>query len=467
MKARRFTGAVTAGDVRIARSRLIVTIAALLAATTILWLASSFTFYYDEWTFITTAPAWSWATYLQPHNEHPVMLTRAIYAVLLSTVGLRSYLPYMAVLLALHAASVVLIFEIVRRRAGDLVALGVAALLLLLGAGWENLLWAFQLQFVGSVACGLGMLLALQGQPRPRNLLIAATLLTTSLMFSGVGLFFGVAAAVQLAATPERRRDLIWFIPTAVALVAWYGAFGRSYSPATALSLADIATLPLYVVWGLGASAGGLVGVSGYAGLAIAALAAVAVGYSWTRSGRDGFRLGVVAGLVSFYAVTGLIRVQLGYQQSGASRYTYEGAIFWLLLLGDAARYLPWRGTWRPALVSCLLLACISSGVLLQTSAAAKAVLMQRQIADLQALAAERDDPCLDPNGEADPMVMPVETRPALYYRAVDLYGDPSRSLPVVDRADFDGARANLAIRGCKRVAWIPIGRRRGLGGWM
>jgi hypothetical protein len=97
-----------------------------------------------------------------------------------------------------------------------------------------------------------------------------------------------------------------------------------------------------------------------------------------------------------------------------------------------------------------LLLACISSAVLLQTSAAAKAVLMERQIADLQALAAERDDPCLDPNGAADPTVMPVETRPALYYRAVDLYGDPSGSLPVVDRADFDRARASLVIAGCK-----------------
>jgi hypothetical protein len=96
------------------------------------------------------------------------------------------------------------------------------------------------------------------------------------------------------------------------------------------------------------------------------------------------------------------------------------------------------------------LVACVSSAVLLQTSAAAKAILMERQTADLQALAAERDDPCLDPNGAVDPTVMPVETRPALYYRAVDLYGDPTRSLPVIDRVDFDRARASLAIPGCK-----------------
>jgi hypothetical protein len=45
---------------------------------------------------------------------------------------------------------------------------------------------------------------------------------------------------------------------------------------------------------------------------------------------------------------------------------------------------------------------------------------------------------------------MPVETGPALYYRAVDRYGDPAGSLPVVDTGDFDQARANLLKPGCK-----------------
>ena len=440
---------MNASDVRIPHARVIVAVAALIASAAILWLGRNLTFYYDEWTFILSATDWTWATYLQPHNEHPVMLTRAIYAVLLSTAGLRSYLPYMAVLVALQAANVVLLFEVVSRRAGDLIALGSAALLMFLGAGWENLLWAFQIQFLGSVACGLGMLLALQAEPRRRNLFIAAVLLTASLMFSGAGLFFGVAAAVQLAASRERRRDLLWFAPTAVALGAWYLAFGHAYAPSTPVSLGDLAALPLYVIWGLGAAAGGLIGIGGGAGLALLALAVLAIAFSWRRGGGEAFRLGVIAGLVSFYAVTGLIRVQFGYQQSSASRYTYVGAVFWVLLLADAARFLPWRGAWRPALVGCLLLACLNNGVLLYTSAAARTVTMQRQVADLQALAAMRGDRCLDPDGAVDPLVMPVETSPALYYRAIDHYGDPSAGLAIEDRADFDRARANLLTPGC------------------
>ncbi len=224
----------------------------------ILWLSRSFNFYFDEWSFILPADS-SWTVYLQPHNEHPVMITRLIYAVLLDTVGMRSYIPYMAVLLALHAASVVLLFELIRRRAGDAVALAAALLLLVLGAAWENLLWAFQMAFVGSVACGLGALLVMDASPR--RMWLAIPFLFGSLMFSGIGLFFLVAAAVWLVLTPGRRRDLAWLAPVALALGAWYLAYGHAgVPPSPAPSPAgNLAALPLYVAWGLGASVAGLI----------------------------------------------------------------------------------------------------------------------------------------------------------------------------------------------------------------
>src|SRR5436309_1909945 len=109
-------------------------------------------------------------------------------------------------------------------------------------------------------------------------------------------------------------------------------------------------------------------------------------------------------------------------------------------------------GAWAQVLQASSGRAALSAslGSLLFEFAAAKTVQMQRQMADLQALAAERGDRCLDPNGAADLLVMPVETNPALYYRAIDRYGDPSASLPVADQADFDRARANLQTPGCK-----------------
>src|SRR5260370_37777588 len=99
--------------------------------------------------------------------------------------------------------------------------------------------------------------------------------------------------------------------------------------------------------------------------------------------------------MVSMYLVTGLSRAQFGFDQSGSGRYVYEGAVFWLLLLGDAARGLPWRGTWRPALVACVFLACFNSGVLLYAYSAATTKQILPEAAGLQAPAAQHRQPCL------------------------------------------------------------------------
>ena len=437
---------MTISSVRIPHATLIVGVAAALIAAALLWLSRTYNFYFDEWTFILTAPDWTWVTYLQPHNEHPSILFRLLYAALLNTVGMRSYVPYMAVLLALHAVNVVLLFMVVRRRgAGDAVALGSAGLLLLLGAGWENLLWAFQMAWLASVACGLGMLLMLQARPSRSSLALAVALAAASMMFSGIGLTFAAFAVMMLAPTPARRRELLWFVPLGVAVVAWYLAFGRAGTPPNPpATAANIALLPLYAAWGLGQSAAGLIGESGAWGPPALAAAVLAIGLTWRRHRPDPFALGAVAALVTLYVVTGLTRAQLGYAQSGSGRYVYEGAVFWLVLLAGAARNLPWRGSWRLALVACLFLACFNSSVLLFTYAVAKGAQMQRETADLQALAAERSDPCLSPDGWADPLVIPQVDNPALYYRAVDRYGDPVAGRPITDRADFDRARSNL-----------------------
>jgi hypothetical protein len=442
---------MTASEVRIPHARLIVAVAALAGCAAILWLTRDYTFYFDEWTFILSAPDWNALTYLQPHNVHPAMLPRLIYSALLNTIGLHAYWPYMVVLLALHATSVLLLFEIVRRRAGDVVGIACAAILLLLGAGWENLLWAFQMSFVGSVACGLAMLLALDALPSRRRMPLATALLVVSLMFSGVGLFFGIAAAVLLATTKGRRMELAWLAPVAIAFAAWFLVYGRNGAAPNPPSSSDnFLVVPLYTLWGMGQSAAALIGEGGMFGPPLLLLAAGAVGFSWWKGGITPLGLGAAAGLVSFYIVTGLSRAQLGYEQSGAGRYVYVGAVFWLIMLADAGRLLPWRATWRPALIACLFLACFASATLLYTFAIAKEVQMERELADLQALAAERGDRCLNPNGAVDLFVMPAVTSPALYYRAIDRYGDPAESTKVVDQASFDQARANLVIPGCK-----------------
>jgi len=437
---------MTAADVRVPHARLIVVLAGVLVCSAILWLSRTYTFYFDEWTFISTAPDWTFSTFFQAHNEHPSMLFRLVYWALLNTVGLHSYLPYMALVVLAHLANVLLLFELIRRRSGDAVALGTALLLLVLGAGWEDLLWAFQMAWLASVACGLGALLLVQAS---RRMGAATILLAAALSFSAIGVVFATAAGVQLLLTPARRRQLLWLAPVAVALVAWYVAFGRfGTHPNPQPTAANLLVDPLYVLWGLSQSVAGLIGEGGWVGVPLLAAGSIALAWSWKRHGLDPFLVGVAAGLVAFYLITGLTRAQLGYQQSGASRYVYVGAVMWLILLSDVARELPWRRTWRPALAAVLFLACFNSAVLLFAYASAKAQQMEREVADLQALAAERGDPCLDPAAYADRLVMPQLTPPA-YYRAVERFGDPVSGLPVRDKADFEAARARLRKAGC------------------
>jgi len=439
---------VTAADVRVPYARWIVTVAGLIVCGVLLSFTRKFTFYFDEWTFITTSVGWTFTSYFEPHNEHPTMLLKLLYAALLNTVGLRSYVPYMAAVLIAHLANVLLLFELVRRRAGELIALVAALLLLVMGTGWEDLLWAFQVGWLASMAFGLGALLTLQTHNRWRAA-AAAALVVVSLSFAGTGIVFVVAAAIQLLLTPERRSELLWFVAPAVALLAWYVAFGHlGTHPDPQPTAANLVLDPIYTSWGLSQGIAGVIGVSGWLGYPLLLAGMAAIAWRWKRHGVDAFTVGVAAGLVAFFLVAGTTRAQLGWQQSGASRYVYVATLLWIVLLAETARWLPWHGTWRPALAALAFLACFNSAVVLVEFGSAKAVQMQRAVADLQALAAERSDPCLDLAGKADLAVMPDVVPPA-YYRAIDRYGDPVAGLPIKDRGDFEVARTNLRKPNC------------------
>jgi hypothetical protein len=440
---------VTAANVRMPHARWIVAGGSLIVCAVLLVFARDYTFFHDEWTFIVTSPGWNLGTIFRPHNEHPSMLLRLVYLALLDTVGLRSYVPYMVVLLLFHLADVVLLFEVIRRRAGDLIAVAAAGVLLVLGAGAEDYLWAFQLAWLASVAFGLAALLVLQGRSTPLRGGGAAGLLAVSLMFSGIGLPFAIAAAVILLASPGRRRDLVWFLPVALALVLWSVTFGRlGNHPDPQPSAFNLVLDPLYTLWGLGASAAGLIGASADFGAVALIVAGLVLILAWRRRRPDPWTLGVAFALVAFYAIAGLTRAQLGYQQAAASRYVYVAAVFWLILLADAARGIPWRGSWRVALVALVSLVCLGNIAALAQNMAGRQTLMQQAAADFQALDAERHDPCLNPDAEVDSIVM-TRVTPPLYYSAVDRYGDPAAALPIAPPAGHDTAIRNLRQPHC------------------
>ena len=62
--------------------------------------------------------------------------------------------PFQVAAIATFLTSVALLYAWLRDRTGELAALGGAALVLFLGAAWEDLLWAFQIGYFGSMAAG-------------------------------------------------------------------------------------------------------------------------------------------------------------------------------------------------------------------------------------------------------------------------------------------------------------------------
>lgn len=135
-------------------------------------------FFGDEWDFLlfrgVAHPA---VGVFYPHNEHwstlPILWYRAVFQVF----ALRSYWPYLLSLFAIHLAVVHLLWRCVIRAGvpASIATVGAAAFGLF-GAGSENLLWAFQIGFVGSLAAGLGLGLAVNGPPERRRVALVVRL---------------------------------------------------------------------------------------------------------------------------------------------------------------------------------------------------------------------------------------------------------------------------------------------------
>ena len=304
----------------------------------LLWLTTSTGqwFFADEWEFITTrsrVPLSRFGDFMnvlfRPHNEHwstlPVIVYRAIFGV----VGLRAYWPYLIVLLALHCSVALLLVRLLARHGVDgWFAFAVAAVFLFYGAGSENILWAFQIGWMGSLAFGLVLLEVLTTLSSARIWLgwIAGV---GALMCSGVGVSMVAAGALSVLIRRRSWRDAlrVALVP-AVAQVVWYVAYGRNGGKGNPI---DWSSAPY--------------GIAGYAWRAvvstidrttglkgIGAVVVVAVVISVARQGAAFQRvhaevIALAAASSVFLAFVGLSRI--GYDFPEASRYSY--VIFVLL----------------------------------------------------------------------------------------------------------------------------------------
>ncbi|MEO6349190.1 MAG: hypothetical protein ABIP53_00905 [Candidatus Limnocylindrales bacterium] len=292
------------------------------------------TFIADEWSFIYGRQGWDVTALMRPHNEHWSLVPVLIYKVLLATVGLRTYVPYQLVLLALHLATAAALFQLLRREAGDLIALLGATLFLVLGYGAENLLWPAEIGWSSAMAAG-GWALVLCLREVRRADIGAAVLLVIAVASSGVGLFFVVVVTAATLLTTHDRRRLWILLPAVVSYCLWYLAFGQG-AIGGLLDPARLSGVSEYVTLGVGNAFGRTTGWGPEPGVILAVLLIVAT--IWRALGDRPILFGAAVGLIGLltqFALTALSRAQLGADQSASPRYVYTGAFFVLLVLGS------------------------------------------------------------------------------------------------------------------------------------
>jgi hypothetical protein len=431
---------------------------ALVACAAILYRARRFGFLDDDWDFILDARRWQLLDYFRPHNEHWSTIPQVIYRVLESAMGVGSYVPYEAALLLAHGVTALLLFLLIRRRAGDIVALLAIGMILVVGRGFDNVLWAFQVSFVGSAATGL-LALWLLDTPAPwwGRMVGASAALLASLMFSGVGPVLLLLVAVDLALDRERRRALLTLAVPVVAAVAWYLTIGRSgvVQDPFRLSIRELPVLLEYVPNGIGIAVGGLFGLSAHwSRIALVGLAA-ALAAAATRERRlNGRMVAAAVTLAAMYTLTGIERGKMGPDQAGAARYVYLGAVFTLLVLAEVVRDVRWRSVWAVGIGVAAVAGAAYSLQVLNGQIVFRNVVTAREVVQLQTVANLCSMPGLPaavPLGETLPSVSATR-----YCEGIKTIGSPvpAASLADVQRRDpvtFD-AMLRLLAAGSVRV---------------
>ena len=324
---------------------------AVVALVYLVWLGRDMTFYHDEWSLILKRDL-SINGILAPHNEHLSATLVILYRVLLGTVGMGSYWPYLGVTFALHVIVAAIVYVVVRRETTAAWALGAMAVMLLLGSGGDDILWAFQSGTVGATAAGMAAVVV-----APRRPAVAAVLLTIGLATSGAALAFLVGTALHLMLT--RPRALLWLALPVGLYLAWYVTFGATRM--VALRSPSLDGVPEYVLAGLVASAAGAVG-SVLPVVGSIALLALALGLGRARTVSP-VVLALLASSVAFFFIAGLVRAQLGAEQATAPRYVYVAAPG--LLVAGAVLLARLRRPWRDVVGVAVLTIALAGNVVL------------------------------------------------------------------------------------------------------
>lgn len=321
-------------------------VAMSIAAVTIAYLGRDLIFFSDELGWLTFGHDFSPSVLLTPHNGHLIAVPRAIYEVLPTVFGAH-YLPFRIVALAAFLACVALFFVIMRRHIGSL-ALAPSIVLLFFGSAAVIVISPLAIPFTFSIAFGLATVLALDSN-RPSGGVLAAALLTLSLLSHSFGGIIAAGVAIFLLLGDEGRRQL-WVPLVPIGLYAAWWVWALKFDQGLA-STSNIPEIPAFVAESTSAT---LAAITGFAGptigdrfgawadgaevLALSGTALAGLSVAWRQRGEPASRwlLPFLVILLGFWMALGLSEAPG--REPTTPRYLFFGSIMLMLVVAARAR---------------------------------------------------------------------------------------------------------------------------------
>lgn len=328
-------------------------IAVELAALVFFMLAArGLWFWADEWDFLATRRAGSAADLIRAHaGSHLSTLPILVYRLLWWVVGLRAYWPYELMIVMLHLLGVSLLWLVMRRaQVRPWTATAVAVPMVLLGSGFEDIIWPFQITLVGSLVFGVGhLLLADHDGAFNRRDWLGLLCGLAAILCSAVGVVMAIVVGFATLLRRGWRPAFLHSVPLIGLYVVWLVTVARhDYRTAQRAHGTATASQAVHFVNGLIGNAFRALGQNPVVSVAFGILLISGLLVSLRSVGRREMRataaasLGLLVGAVAFAVTTGVERAT--WAPPSQSRYLYAMVFMIVPALGIAVDALMRRG---------------------------------------------------------------------------------------------------------------------------